>query len=164
MNSFFRSLKSAFLALGVVAALAFTGMASAQVAATTQTPCTGCVTPTPTPTFAPALSFEAWQYSNGAAAGQNAGGDGTGTVQTFAMNDTLMTLTGRLAANTQGACEVDCNLTLSTMEINSQIGTGALATNKGVGNGPVSSMVESQGFGSGSVRMRNVYVPVPSAP
>ena len=167
MNSFFRSLKSAFLALGAAAVLAFTGVASVQ-AQEVQSTCYGCVTttptPTPQPTFAPGLSFNAWQLSSGDALGQNAGGDGKGTVQTFAMNDTQMTLIGRLAANTQGACEVDCNLTLSQMEINSQIGTGALSTNQGVGNSPVSSSVRTQAIGMGSMQLRNVSVPVPSAP
>lgn len=162
----FNTLRKAFLALAAVVTIAFTGVAAAQ---DVQSTCYGCVTTTPAPTpaqptFAPGLSFNAWQYSNGFAAGQNGGGNGQGTVQTFAMNDTQMTLVGRLAANTQGECEVNCNLTLSQMEINTKIGTGALATNQGVGNNPVQSSVSSQGFGSGAMQLRNVFVPVPSAP
>ena len=161
MNSFFKSI---LVSLAAVAAIAFSGVASAQEV---QSTCSGCVITTPAPqqpTFAPALSFSAWQYSAGTGVGQNAGGDGKGTVQTFAMNDTQMNLIGRLAANTQGSCEVDCNLTLSQMQIDTKLGTGALATNQGIGNSPVSSTVNSQSFGAGAMQLRNVFVPAPSAP
>lgn len=164
MNSFLvRSLKMIAVAFGLVAAIGFTGVAAAQ---DVQSTCYGCVTttPTPQPTFAPALSFSAWQLSSGDALGQNAGGDGKGTVQTFAKIDTVQSLIARMGVNPDGSCDVACNFNQSVFETNTQIGTGALAINQGIGNSPVSSSVRAQAIGAGSMQLQNASRPVPSAP
>lgn len=161
MNSFFKTVRTALFALAAAATLAFTGVAAAQ---DVQSTCYGCVTTTPAPqsNFTPSLYFSAWQNSNGGSIGQNAGGDGKGVVQTIAENLTKMELIGQLAANTQ-ECPVDCNRTLSTFKIDTSLITGASATNQGVGNSPVSSVVRSQSFGEGSMQLRKVFVNPPAS-
>ncbi len=151
MFSFLKKLSAAF----IVAMIALMGITSPAVAQTT-------TTVSPAPTFSPALTFQTWNQFAGIATGLNSGGDGKGTVQTLAQGLATMTLDGSLAANTNGDCDINCNLTQSTMKLNAVIMTGATAQNQGIGNSPVSSQIGGNAMALGSMRIFDGWLAAPT--
>ena len=120
------------------------------------------IAPAPMPSFSHGMTFQSWQQFAGIATGQNSGGDGKGTVQTLAQGLATMKIDGRLAVNPNPDCGVACNLTQTTMQLESVLITGATATNQGVGNNPVSSQIGGNAMNIGAMRLFDRWTATPA--
>lgn len=108
------------------------------------------------------LSVTGWQQSASIGQGQNAGGDGKGTVQTVADGFFRIGAESYLTGNANPGCVVDCSNTQAKLWISGEQITGARATNQGVGNAPVSSTAGTNGMFNASLQTRWVFTPPPA--
>ena len=173
MNSFFnRSLKSILLAFAAVAALAFTGVASAQQA--TSTCVSGCLPPAP---VAPAMGITVggWVQSGAVGVGETTGiGNKAVTGEVVTRTDEKFTL-GATTFLTGTAypdrCSVNCADAQSKLEITgtSLVGAASVGYAKGegmpTGNAPVAASMSSTGTNgmfNASLMQRWVGTPAPA--
>lgn len=91
------------------------------------------------------------QESSGIGSGYNVGGDGKGTVKTFAEGVFHLGANSNMAGNSNPSCTADCNLTQSSMFIQGEQLAGARADNQGVGNGTVSAVAGTNTMFNGAV-------------
>lgn len=148
-----RSLKLFFASIAAFAALAFTGVASAQVTTTSQTPCSGCLPPAPT---APSMGItvEGWTLSGAVGVGETTGfGNKAVTGEVVTVTDEKFTLGAEtfLTGNANPNCTVDCSDSQSKLSITgtSMVGAAAVGYAKGEGmpsgNSPVAASISSTG-------------------
>lgn len=136
----FRSfLKNALLSIAAVTVIAFTGVASAQVAQTT-TPCTGCLPPAPTvPSMG--ITVEGWTQSGAVGVAETTGFGKVVTGQVVTMTDEKFTLGAEtfLTGNANPDCAVNCADSQSKLSIKgtSMVGAASVgyASNDGSATG-----------------------------
>lgn len=151
----FRSFRSILASIGAVALMAFASVASAQVQTTSQTPCNGCTTPTPTvPSMG--ITVGGWVQSGAVGIGETTGFGRTVTGDVATMTDEKFTLGAEtfLTGNANPECAVDCRDSQSKLSITGFSKVGAVsygrATGEGMptGNAPVAASMSSTGTNS----------------
>ena len=121
------------------------------------------------PSIAPApqpigLSVTGWNLSSSIGQGYNQGGDGKGTVVTFADGFFSLGAESFLTGNSNPNCTADCASTQAKLWITGQQMTGARSQNQGIGTltAPVASIAGTNGMFTASLKTTWVYTAPPT--